>query len=1186
MAKKNNRDDFDPETIRAAEERVGLLCSFCGCLTKAASAESTKKVSSIGVAAHICAASPGGPRYDPSMTSEQRKSIENCIWMCETHAKLIDTDVVSYPRERLLEMKNAAEERIRKALDEGKRGFNFIESSGFEITITKGVLEEAIKEGNYSKLKNILNSLEKVPKTTELQDLFDYYKIVYSFYCDRTELRQILENYKIKAKKIYINDIAELFISFRSIEYLTLIIDSCDKPDLKSLAEYVLKDNLDKIFVFEKDLDGKSSEKIIVGGVLHRLATNYAIEKGIAAFKDIDGTVVPLYSDEFYYKQKVLLSDLGQEVYKYYSVKEQSISDYPEYRQFEKGLDNIKLLEPEMQVEFWSKLLSIAGAVDDKYIYDKVESECNENLRKEPPIQRIILLNRIEKSIETVDFNEIRKICDSTNDYSLAHAFFNKITITSPKTAEEIINSHRYLLTTDCLFLDDYITIKQIKNAPNFSPVKFLLEYGTTYEKNVEFHILLAFYSARNKKYLKVFQQEAKWINENLKDYSLVPSILIDKLIVIYNKSNYNDKLIELSKIILPIHFRMHIASCLLNTNEFKTEAKNIYEEIKKDNNKITGLNRCLFACYYDLGDMTAAKKCLSEELDFNVNKEDLCNLLTLRLETKELVFDKYFEQAKEIVDAKLYHLIGVTYLESKKHEEAKTYLMKSLLMNANDLDCLNAFMSLSLTKNYNSNPEVADASVTVTLKSDKGLINLSIHSDGLIYGFTPNKLADSFHYSESDKFVEDIVYRKIGDKVQFRYKEYEIIALNWTDIVIHNYAMHILIESKRAYEIKGNTAEEGINNLTNWLKERKAYLDDIVKIYNNSNGCMPITLFSSKLGKNFLETYCFLFYENNKRIRNLESHIEVEPDNEFILSFDAIYLLAILDIDLELLKQKNCKISLMTKRIMLEEVNEFIYECKNDSYGRQIILKDDKVYRTENTQEQKRGQLNFFNRLKRILDTLQSPSEQYNYAYKDKLASFFAKEKLQLEGDVIGYLGQCPNAVLVNDDPFISTIVNLHSLKAIGMNKFLTLLGLDVVQHLECIKILAQLNFGNYITQDVYKHIKNLIVAENDEEKQKDKVNLFADFLTSKFLQEGGDKWKHNNLIVQEIVRSNNIKPDTTDWFDRLVIRAVTYNYSKEYPEEFKKHLENVKKRFRAKYYLKDGEMILETYMADDEDE
>lgn len=46
----------------------------------------------LGEAAHIKAASPGGKRYDPNMTPEERASYENGIWMCRTHAALIDRD--------------------------------------------------------------------------------------------------------------------------------------------------------------------------------------------------------------------------------------------------------------------------------------------------------------------------------------------------------------------------------------------------------------------------------------------------------------------------------------------------------------------------------------------------------------------------------------------------------------------------------------------------------------------------------------------------------------------------------------------------------------------------------------------------------------------------------------------------------------------------------------------------------------------------------------------------------------------------------------------------------------------------------------------------------------------------------------------------------------------------------------
>jgi hypothetical protein len=78
-----------------------------------------------GVAAHIRAAAKGGPRYDPSMSPEQRKSIANGIWLCESCAKLIDTDTGRYSVDVLERWKSIAEERAAKAL-ENPRIVNFV----------------------------------------------------------------------------------------------------------------------------------------------------------------------------------------------------------------------------------------------------------------------------------------------------------------------------------------------------------------------------------------------------------------------------------------------------------------------------------------------------------------------------------------------------------------------------------------------------------------------------------------------------------------------------------------------------------------------------------------------------------------------------------------------------------------------------------------------------------------------------------------------------------------------------------------------------------------------------------------------------------------------------------------------------------------------------------------------------
>lgn len=107
----NNRDDFSQRTKDLLANRVGRRCSNPNCriLTCGANTD-PDKVTSIGVAAHICAASPGGPRYDTTMSSEERKSFENGIWLCQSCSKLIDTDTSLYTKEHLISWKRIAED--------------------------------------------------------------------------------------------------------------------------------------------------------------------------------------------------------------------------------------------------------------------------------------------------------------------------------------------------------------------------------------------------------------------------------------------------------------------------------------------------------------------------------------------------------------------------------------------------------------------------------------------------------------------------------------------------------------------------------------------------------------------------------------------------------------------------------------------------------------------------------------------------------------------------------------------------------------------------------------------------------------------------------------------------------------------------------------------------------------------
>lgn len=111
------RDDFSAATKQLLAKRVGYRCSNIHCKRQTIGAGSNgEKTISIGVAAHIKAAAPGGPRFDPYMSSEERRSSGNGIWLCQSCSKLIDSDPEKFTADVLYDWKNQSEELAADAL--------------------------------------------------------------------------------------------------------------------------------------------------------------------------------------------------------------------------------------------------------------------------------------------------------------------------------------------------------------------------------------------------------------------------------------------------------------------------------------------------------------------------------------------------------------------------------------------------------------------------------------------------------------------------------------------------------------------------------------------------------------------------------------------------------------------------------------------------------------------------------------------------------------------------------------------------------------------------------------------------------------------------------------------------------------------------------------------------------------
>lgn len=123
-------DDFPARTKQALANRVAHACSICRVRTIGPSARDEDGVNNVGVAAHISGVKPSAARYDAAMTAEERRSIRNGIWLCQSCGKQVDGDSSTWSVDDLSARKADAEERAKAAIGRSVRdsGRLFVEA--------------------------------------------------------------------------------------------------------------------------------------------------------------------------------------------------------------------------------------------------------------------------------------------------------------------------------------------------------------------------------------------------------------------------------------------------------------------------------------------------------------------------------------------------------------------------------------------------------------------------------------------------------------------------------------------------------------------------------------------------------------------------------------------------------------------------------------------------------------------------------------------------------------------------------------------------------------------------------------------------------------------------------------------------------------------------------------------------
>ena len=116
VGRPSRRDNFTSSVIQILYKRSGGKCCNCGATTFGPHTSRQEKYQNIGQAAHIAAAAPGGPRFNPRMSQEERTSVANGLWLCSNCHSIVDRDTSKYTTVEVKAMKRRGEERARRAM--------------------------------------------------------------------------------------------------------------------------------------------------------------------------------------------------------------------------------------------------------------------------------------------------------------------------------------------------------------------------------------------------------------------------------------------------------------------------------------------------------------------------------------------------------------------------------------------------------------------------------------------------------------------------------------------------------------------------------------------------------------------------------------------------------------------------------------------------------------------------------------------------------------------------------------------------------------------------------------------------------------------------------------------------------------------------------------------------------------
>jgi|GEM_PF-3954369 len=205
------RDDFPQPVKDLLAKRVAYHCSNPNCPrhTIGPSSDPNKSIMT-GEAAHITAASPGGKRYNPTLTSDERSAIDNGIWLCSYCAGLVDKDENIYTVELLRKWKSEAEQNQYQLLANPSITTQYSSIIDTSMTLTLEQLSASVKSNTATEFNKMSENWREGNRVETIKWVEDLRNDIAKWSVLTPELKAKILRLEIKLKLEENDDFAEL----------------------------------------------------------------------------------------------------------------------------------------------------------------------------------------------------------------------------------------------------------------------------------------------------------------------------------------------------------------------------------------------------------------------------------------------------------------------------------------------------------------------------------------------------------------------------------------------------------------------------------------------------------------------------------------------------------------------------------------------------------------------------------------------------------------------------------------------------------------------------------------------------------------------------------------------------------------------------------------------------------------